>query len=292
MSAIILAGPTASGKTALAVALAMQHDAVVVNADSMQVYRDLQHLSARPEQSEMQGVPHFLFGHVDGAETYSVGRWLQDVMALRAEYPRRHMIFCGGTGMYLKALREGFTDTPEIPQTIKAEVLDDHQRMGHEVFVAHLLRQEPKSFAHIAQAPDVHRTLRAAEVLYATGKPLVYWHQEHHTEAMVPDAHLMALVPDRAALYQRIDARCQQMLPTALDEVAALCARKLPSTQPIMRCIGVSVLDRLIAGEIEHDAALEDFARETRRYAKRQLTWLRHQMRPDQVIADFGESYF
>ena len=287
---IILAGPTASGKTALAVALAQQHDAIVINADSIQVYRDLEHLSARPSLDEMQGVPHFLFGHIDGAEPYSVGRWLQEVAALRAQYPMRKMIFCGGTGMYLKALREGFTDTPEIPQTIRTQVLGDYQRMGHDAFVAYLCVREPKALAHFEQAPDYQRVLRAAEVVYATKKPLVYWHREHQTQAMYPDAHQIALLPERTELYGRIDRRCRQMLPDALDEVAALCARNLPQTQSIMRCIGVSILAQVLAGELDQETALQEFARDTRRYAKRQITWLKHQMHPDQIIMDFGDA--
>ena len=289
MRDIILAGPTASGKTALAVALAIKHDAVVVNADSMQVYRDLHYLSARPSLEEMQDVPHFLFGHVDGTEAYSVGRWLQEVAALRVEYPKRTMIFCGGTGLYLKALRAGFTDTPDIPKAIRAEVLSDYRRMTHDGFVAYLCRREPKSLAHIVQKPDYQRVLRAAEVVYATGKPLVYWHLEHHTKAIVPDAHLMALLPDRAELYARINARCRQILPKALDEVSALYLRNIPESQTIMGCIGLKTLMKFIAEDITYDVALEEFSRDTRRYAKRQMTWLRHQMQADQIIAGFGE---
>ncbi len=288
MQDIILAGPTASGKTALAVALAQQHDAVVVNADSMQVYGDLQHLSARPDPEEMQDVPHFLFGHIDGAESYSVGRWLQEVKILREDYPETKMIFCGGTGMYLKALVEGFTDVPDIPSTVRAEVTDAYQQMGHEAFVADLIKRESEAFAHIEQVPDYQRTIRAAEVIYATHKPLVYWHREHHIKPLLPDAYQIALQPERAKLYARIDARCSQMLPLALEEVEVLCRRNLPQTQPIMRCIGVATLAQVLDGTLLEESALELFSRDTRRYAKRQMTWLKHQMQPDCIETEFG----
>lgn len=285
---IILAGPTASGKTALAVALAQQYNTVVVNADSMQVYSDLQYLNARPDLQEMQGVPHFLFGHVDGTESYSVGRWLQEVAALREDYPKTRMVFCGGTGLYLKALVEGFTDTPMISAKIRAQVAGDYAQMAHEDFVADLIEREPEAFAHLEQVPDYQRTIRAAEVIYATDKPLIYWHREHHIRPLLPDAYQIALVPERAKLYERIDARCAQILPRALEEVSALCQRNLRQNQSIMRCIGVTTLTQFLSGDLSEAATLEFLSRDTRRYAKRQMTWLKHQMRPDCVESEFG----
>ncbi|NQY82104.1 MAG: tRNA (adenosine(37)-N6)-dimethylallyltransferase MiaA [Alphaproteobacteria bacterium] len=289
MDGLILAGPTASGKTALAVVLARLCDGVVINADSMQVYADLQRLSARPTTAEMQGVPHYLFGHVDGSGRYSVGRWLQDVRSILPEVAGKLPIFCGGTGMYIKALSTGFTDIPEIPTSVKAQVADEYQALGHGAFTSALVQRTPQALAHVVQAPDRQRLLRAAEVMYATGKPLSEWHQ-HMSAPILKQPHHLVLLPDRVALYARINRRCTAMMTTARAEVVALLARNLSTGLPIMRCLGVEVLGAVQQGRVQESVALRDFARKTQHYAKRQFTWLRHQIQADPVEDDFGDT--
>lgn len=284
---VILAGPTASGKTALAVRLAQALNGVVVNADSMQVYSDLQHLSARPTVEEMQGVPHLLFGHIAAEQHYSVGRWLQDVESVLDDLQGRWVIFCGGTGLYFRALQEGLINTPEIPHEVKEEVSRLYVEQGHEGFLRLCKERHADSFAHLGFF-DRQRVLRAAEVVFATGEPLSAW-QDRQSSPLLPDAHRVVLLPPREELYRRIDDRSESIFSLAESEAAKLFARALPQDLPIMGCLGLREMRALQEGVLSRSEACAKLAQSTRQYAKRQQTWLRHQMSREHEVAGFGE---
>jgi len=279
--AVLIAGPTASGKSALAVAVAERISGVVVNTDSMQVYRDLSVITARPNGAEMARVPHLLYGHVDAAEDYSAGRFLRDaaaaVEATRAQ--GRIPIFTGGSGVYFKALTAGLAAIPPIPPEIRAAVRARLQACGPAALHAELSRRDPVAAAGLRPA-DRTRIARALEVVEATGRSITDW---RHT-GMPPllDAGRTAkifLAPDRAVLYRRIDARFDAMLSAgALDEVRALAARRLDPLLPAVKAHGVPWLMRHLAGEISLAAAAAEAKKDTRHYAKRQFTWFRHQL--------------
>jgi tRNA dimethylallyltransferase len=281
--AVLIAGPTASGKSALAVRLARRLDGVVVNTDSMQVYRDLRVITARPSVDEEASAPHRLYGHVDAAENYSVGRWLADVQPVLAEIAAsgRMPIFVGGTGLYFKALTRGLAAVPPIPPEIRTAVRARAERIGTAALHAELAQRDPAAAARLTPADRV-RIARALEVLEATGRSLIEWHGTG-TPPLLDYASTAKLFldPDRAQLYQRIDARFAAMLAMgALDEVRALDARGLDPLLPAMKAHGVPGLRRWLRGEIPIEQAAEGGRRDTRHYAKRQLTWFRHQL-PD-----------
>jgi tRNA dimethylallyltransferase len=279
--AVLIAGPTASGKSALAVAVAERISGVVVNTDSMQVYRDLSVITARPSGAEMARVPHLLYGHVDAAEDYSAGRFLRDaaaaVEATRAQ--GRIPIFTGGSGLYFKALTAGLAAIPPIPPEIRAAVRARLQACGPAALHAELSRRDPVAAAGLRPA-DRTRIARALEVVEATGRSITDW--RHTGTPPLLDAGRTAkifLAPDRAVLYRRIDARFDAMLSAgALDEVRALATRRLDPLLPAMKAHGVPWLVRYLAGEISLAAAAAEAKKDTRHYAKRQFTWFRHQL--------------
>ena len=279
--AVLIAGPTASGKSALALAVAERVGGVVVNTDSMQVYRDLRIITARPSAAEMARVPHLLYGHVDAAENYSVGRFLRDAAAAldEARAQGRIPIFTGGSGLYFKALTAGLAAIPPVPPEIRAAVRARLEASGPAALHAELSRCDPVAAAGLRPA-DRTRIARALEVVQATGRSITDW---RHT-GMPPllDAARTAkifLAPDRAVLYRRIDARFDAMLSAgALDEVRALAARRLDPLLPAVKAHGVPWLVRYLAGEISLAAAAAEAKKDTRHYAKRQFTWFRHQL--------------
>jgi tRNA dimethylallyltransferase len=278
--AVLIAGPTASGKSALAFALAEQIGGTIVNADSMQVYRDLRVITARPTPQEEAAVPHRLYGHVDAAENYSVGRWLADagpaLEAVRAA--GRVPILVGGTGLYFKALTQGLSNVPPVPADIRAAVRARLEAEGPEALHDELVRQDPSSAA--LKPGDRTRIARALEVLEATGRPLSQWHREGLPPLLDGlKAVRVFLAPERPELRKRIDARFDAMLAAgALDEVRALAARKLDPLLPAMKAHGVPWLIRHLNGEISLAEAAEGAKADTRRYTKRQFTWVRHQL--------------
>jgi tRNA dimethylallyltransferase len=276
--AILIAGPTASGKSALALELAEQLGGVVVNADSMQVYRDLAVITARPTPEEEARAPHRLYGHVDAAETYSVGRYVADARAVLAERAGTP-IFVGGTGLYFKALTQGLTAVPKIPAEIRSAVREKLAADGAEALFAELMRRDPAC----RLAPrDRPRIARALEVILATGRPLADWHRDG-TAPLLDAARVQKvfLAPERAALYAGIDARFARMLAAgALDEVRSLMAQKLDPLMPAMKAHGVPWLIRHLEGAMSLEQAAEKAQQDTRHYAKRQFTWFRHQL-PD-----------
>jgi len=280
--AVLIAGPTASGKSALALRLAERLGGTIVNADSMQVYRDLRIITARPTPEEEARVPHRLYGHVDAAENYSVGRWCQDVATVIDECARegRVPILVGGTGLYFKALTSGLAAVPQVPPDIRAAVRGRLKSDGVRPLYEELLDRDPAA-AHRLMPNDRARISRALEVVLATGRSLADWHRE----GMPPlvDAARAAKVfvtCERGELVRRIEARFAAMLQAgALDEVRALDARKLDSTLPAMKAHGVPWLIRHLRGEISLEEAAAGSVMDTRRYAKRQLTWFRNQMK-------------
>jgi tRNA dimethylallyltransferase len=281
--AVLIAGPTASGKSALALELAQRLGGTVINADSMQVYRDLRVITARPSPAEEARVPHLLYGHVDAAENYSVGRWCVDAGAALAEVERagRLPIMVGGTGLYFKTLTRGLAAVPPIPAAIRATVRERLAAEGLAPLYTELGERDPATASRLMPG-DRSRVTRALEVVLATGRSLTDWHGEGMRPALDPDAAVKIFLDvERAELYRRIDARFDAMLAAgALDEVRALGARGLDATLPAMKAHGVPWLLRHLGGEIELAAAAEEGKRDTRRYTKRQATWFRHQL-PD-----------
>jgi tRNA dimethylallyltransferase len=281
--AILIAGPTASGKSALALALAERVGGAIVNADSMQVYRDLRILTARPAAQDEARAPHLLYGHVDAAENYSVGRWLADAAAALAEAGQagRRPIFVGGTGLYFKALTRGLSSIPPVPREVRERVRGEAEGVAAPDLHARLARGDPRTAAALRPS-DRQRIIRALEVLTATRRPLAEWQEQPGTPLIAQaDTVPVFLAVDRSELHRRIDARFDAMLRDgALDEVRALAARKLDPRLPAMKAHGVPWLLRHLAGEISLAQATAGGKADTRRYARRQETWFRHQL-PD-----------
>ncbi|MDR9772556.1 tRNA (adenosine(37)-N6)-dimethylallyltransferase MiaA [Rhizobium hidalgonense] len=281
VNAILITGPTASGKSALAVELAKRHDGVVVNADSMQVYGTLRVLTARPSKDEMQGVPHHLYGHVPAGAAYSTGAWLRDVSALLPTLRAAGQlpVFVGGTGLYFKALTGGLSDMPEIPEALREELRTRLLEERPEGLHAELAEADPAMAASLNRQ-DGQRIVRALEVVKATGRSIADF--QGRSGPVVIDgaeARKIVVLPDRAVLHQRINGRFEQMLQQgAEDEVRALLALDLPATAPVMKAIGVSQIAAMLNGGITRDEVLEKGAAATRQYAKRQMTWFRNQM--------------
>ena len=295
--AVLIAGATASGKSALALALAEQLNGSIVNADSMQVYRDLRVITARPAPEEEARAPHLLYGHVDAAENYSVGRWCVDARAALAAVERagRLPIVVGGTGLYFKALTQGLAAVPPIPADIRSAVRDRLKGEGIAPLYAELSDRDPATARRLGPG-DRARVTRALEVVLATGRSLSDWHREGMAPALDADGAVkIFLDADRAELYRRIDARFDAMLECgALDEVRALSRRGLDAALPAMKAHGVPWLIRSLKGEIDLATAAEEGKRDTRRYTKRQATWFRHQLpdwtwvAPDMALEEIG----
>ena len=281
-TAILIAGPTASGKSALALALAEKIGGTIVNADSMQVYRDLRVITARPTPAEEARAPHRLYGHVDAGENYSVGRWCRDVGTVLAEIERqgRVAILVGGTGLYFKALTSGLAAVPPIPAEIRGHVRARMASEGAAALHGELAGLDPAT-AQRLMVNDRSRIARALEVVLATGRSLTDWHREG-LPALVDSARAakIFLTCERKQLVARIEARFAAMLEAgALDEVRALERRQLDPLLPAMKAHGVPWLIRHLHGEISLDEAAAGAIMDTRRYAKRQLTWFRNQMK-------------
>jgi tRNA dimethylallyltransferase len=281
IQAVLLAGPTTSGKSALALVLAEELGGTIINADSMQVYRDLRIITARPSLDDEARVPHRLYGHVDAAENYSVGRWCVDAQAEIADTRRagRLPILVGGTGLYFKALTQGLAAVPPIPANIRAAVRDRLAAEGVAPLHAELTQRDPAAAARLMPG-DRSRISRALEVVLATGRPLADWHREGMPPSIEASrAVKLFLDVARAELYRRIDARFDAMLAGgALDEVQALAQRKLDPSLPAMKAHGVPWLIRHLDGDISLSEAAEGGKRDTRRYTKRQATWFRNQL--------------
>jgi tRNA dimethylallyltransferase len=290
--AVLIAGPTASGKSALALAVAESLGGVIVNADSMQVYRDLRVITARPTADDEARAPHKLYGFVDAAESYSVGRWCRDVEEVLREIGKqgRVPVVIGGTGLYFKALTSGLAAVPPIPVDVRASVRERLQREGAPTLHAELMHLDPATAQRVT-ANDRSRISRALEVVLATGRALSDWHREGLPPLIDPARAVKVFVTcERKELVRRIEARFDAMMKsTALNEVRQLAARKLDPTLPAMKAHGVPWLIRHLNGEISQEDAVAGAVMDTRRYAKRQLTWFRNQMK-DWIWADPGEA--
>jgi tRNA dimethylallyltransferase len=285
----LIAGPTASGKSALAMALAERHDGVVINADSAQVYANLRILSARPSEQDEARVPHRLFGYIDGAESCSAARWAADarVAIAAVQAAGKLPILVGGTGLYIRTLLDGIAPIPEIDAAIREKVRALPVAEAH----AQLQVADPQAAARLAPA-DTTRVARALEVVRSTGRTLADW--QAHLEGGIGgevDLRPAILLPDRDWLLARCDRRAAQMLDHgAVAEVEALLAR--PDITPnlsVRRAIGVAEIADWLGGRKTRAQALDNFRLATRQYAKRQFTWFRNQSPKSWTV--LNESY-
>jgi tRNA dimethylallyltransferase len=285
---ILISGPTTSGKSALAMALAERIGGSIVNADSMQVYRDLRVITARPSAQDEARIPHRLYGHVDASENYSVGRWCRDAGEAMAEIAEagRVPILVGGTGLYFKALTTGLAAVPPVPAEIRSQVRGRLASEGVPPLYAELMQRDPET-AYRLMPNDRSRICRALEVMLATGRSLSDWHREG-LPPLLDSARVakVFIAVERRELVARIETRFAAMLDAgALAEVKALAARNLDPLLPAMKAHGVPWLIQHLNGAISLDEAAAGAIMDTRRYAKRQVTWFRNQMKEWPAVA-------
>ena len=276
---VVVAGPSASGKSALALALAEGFDGTVINADSMQVYRDLRLLTARPTPAEEARAPHRLYGVLDAAEACSAGRWRAMALAevAAAQKRGRLAILVGGTGLYLRAILEGLAPIPPVAESVRQEARALHARLGGAAFKEALAVLDAETAAAL-EPSDSQRLIRAYEVARATGRGLADWRRAPTPPPAFRPAAVV-LLPPRPALYAHCDARFLRMVEEgAVAEVAALLARELDPRLPAMKAVGVGQLAAFVAGRCSLPEAIAAAQQETRRYVKRQYTWFRHQL--------------
>ncbi|ODT26835.1 MAG: tRNA (adenosine(37)-N6)-dimethylallyltransferase MiaA [Kaistia sp. SCN 65-12] len=276
--AVLIAGPTASGKSALALDVARQQGGVIVNTDALQVYDVLQLLTARPSEIEMAGVPHRLYGAVHPSVRFSTGEWARAAAAV-IEAEDRPLIFVGGTGLYFDVLTTGFADVPEVPAEALAAAAAEIEGLDREARGRLIAARDPVIAGRL-KAPDPQRVIRALAVLNATGRSLASY-QDEGQRGLLDGYGLerMVLNPDRELLRQRIARRFETMFASgAVEEVQALLALELDPSLPAMKAIGVPEIAAMLAGEIEEDIAIERAVIATRQYAKRQRTWFRNRM--------------
>jgi tRNA dimethylallyltransferase len=286
---IVIGGPTASGKSGLALAVAERLDGVVINGDAIQVYRDLRVLTARPSEADERRAPHRLYGMLDAAETCSAGRWQELALAeiAAAKEAGKRAVVVGGTGLYLRALTEGIAPIPDIPAGIRAAARTRYAEIGKEEFYAELAARDPVMAARL-QPADGQRLMRAWEVIEATGRSLAQW-QDEPMEVPKLDFTMIVLTPPREDIYAACDVRLDAMVAGgALDEVGTLTKRaeseKLDPGLPVLKALGYAELASHLAGRTTLEAAVAAAQQQTRRYAKRQMTWFRHQL-PDRESA-------
>ncbi len=280
--AVLIAGPTASGKSALAAALARHLGGVVVNTDSMQVYEGLRILTARPSVEEEATVPHRLYGHVDPALGYSVAEWLGDVRKVIQELHVLNQIpiFVGGTGLYFESLLNGLSPVPEVPEEIRLRWRNLAVTEGAARLAEELARRDPM-MADRLRPTDTQRMTRALEVVDATGRSLAEWQAMENSPSLVSteEAVRVVLEPERSVLHRRIEERFRAMVTAgAIDEADAFVRRGLDESLPAMRAIGVSPMAAVARGENSLEVGIERGIVETRQYAKRQSTWFRGRM--------------
>lgn len=277
----LIAGPTASGKSALALKMARETGAVIINADSQQLYADLRILTARPSPEDEAQAEHRLYGVADAAEAWSVGKWSRAALAILAELraENRLAILVGGTGLYFTALTRGLADIPPVASAVRDQVEADFLVQGEALFRTRLAEIDPAA-AQAIEAGDRQRLVRAMSVHAATGRPLTAWKSQ--TQPLLAPESWTGLViePDRQVLYADCDRRADLMVENdALDEVRRLVARDLSPALPAMKAVGVRELAAYVSGALDREAAVAALKQATRNYAKRQLTWFRNQCR-------------
>ncbi|MGB1869497.1 MAG: tRNA (adenosine(37)-N6)-dimethylallyltransferase MiaA [Candidatus Puniceispirillaceae bacterium] len=275
---IMIAGPTASGKSQLAIDLARRFGGAVINADSMQLYADLTVLTARPQPQEMQDIPHHLFGICDAAHRASVAEWLGLAATAIANVRAAGQlpIIVGGTGMYLQAGLRGIAPVPDVPADLHQHCIDLYRELGGAKFRDALAGYDADIAARLVDG-DSQRLVRAMGVAMATDRPLSWWQQQPHKGALLGSVVTIAMMPPRPTLYDRINQRFDHMLMHgAVDEVARLMARQLDPGLPLMKALGVTPITAFLQGEITKDDAAFIAKRDSRRYAKRQMTWIRN----------------
>ncbi|WP_320196379.1 tRNA (adenosine(37)-N6)-dimethylallyltransferase MiaA [Agrobacterium rosae] len=282
--AILITGPTASGKSALALRLAQEKNGVVINADSMQVYDTLRVLTARPSSEEMEDVPHHLYGHVAASKLYSTGEWLREITTLleKLRGEGRFPVIVGGTGLYFKALTGGLSDMPSIPAQIRESYRTRLLEGGPAGLHEELSNRDPQ-IASSLRPTDGQRIVRALEVLEATGKSIRTFQEASGPMIIDPErAQKIVVLPERAVLHDRINRRFAGMMQSgAVEEVQALLALDLSPDATVMKAIGVSQIAEMLAGRMTEAEVIEKAAAATRQYAKRQMTWFRNQMGED-----------
>lgn len=277
---LLIAGPTASGKTGLSIRAAQENDAIIINADSMQVYRDLQVITARPSPDEASQAPHYMFGHVDGAIAYSVAQWLVEVRKCLDENAlnSRKLIFVGGTGLYFNALLEGLSPVPSIDEKIREKWRGAGQFISAPELHKELVRLDPE-MARLLRDSDRQRVTRALEVFESTGRSLLEWQKEKGEPFFASEVSFkkVLIMPERAWLHERINLRFDLMMEEgALEEVKSLLERNLNAKLPVMKAIGVPHLASYLIGEASLEEAIEKAKAASRQYAKRQSTWFRN----------------
>lgn len=275
----LIAGPTASGKSALALTLAERTGGRIVNADAIQLYADLEILTARPGAEDLARAPHALYGVADGADAWSVGRWLRAATTLLEDAcaAQGPLIFVGGTGLYFRALTQGLAEAPAADPELRDALLADYDRLGEGTMRERLAALDPAAAARIAPN-DRQRLVRALGVALSTGRSLSDWQAD--TVAILPRDRWRGVVvaPDRAALNARIDERVEAMARDgAMEEVARLVDRALPADLPVMKAVGFREFAAHATGACSLDQSIRDTQTATRQYAKRQMTWFRNQ---------------
>lgn len=275
---IMIAGPTASGKSQLAIDLARRFNGAVINADSMQLYADLEVVTARPQPQDMQDIPHHLFGICDAAHRASVAEWLGLAATAIANVRSAGQlpIIVGGTGMYLQAGLRGIAPVPDVPADLHQHCIDLYRQLGGAKFRDMLAGYDADIAARLVDG-DSQRLIRAMGVAMATDRPLSWWQQQPHKGAFLGSVITIAMMPPRPTLYDRINQRFDHMLAHgAVDEVARLMARQLDPGLPLMKALGVAPIAAFLAGDMTKDDAAFIAKRDSRRYAKRQMTWIRN----------------
>ena len=278
-SVTLIAGPTASGKSALALKLARETGALIINADSQQLYADLRVLTARPSPEDEAQADHRLYGVADAADAWSVGKWSRAALNLLdiARADGRPAILVGGTGLYFTALTRGLAEIPPVPQSVRDAVEADYMAQGEAAFRARLAEIDAEAARSIEQG-DRQRLVRAMSVHSASGRALSDWKADTRPLLSPGSWRGRVIEPDRADLYANCDRRVDLMMENgALDEVRALTARNLSPALPAMKAVGVRELAAYLAGEVGRDEAIDALKQATRNYAKRQLTWFRNQ---------------
>ena len=292
-SAFLIAGPTASGKSALALAIAEAFNGAIINADSMQVYDTLQVLTARPDAADLVRVPHYLYGHVSPQSDYSVGHWVMDATAAMAQVRANGQVpvFTGGTGLYFRALLHVLADIPDIPARLREGLRQRLEDDGVHALHAELHARDPKLATRL-HPNDPQRILRGLEVVEATGRALSDWQADKQAPLLSEPATCLMLAPARDWLYARCDARFQTMLADGAvqAEIAALSALNLPPQAMVLKALGLAELQAVADDGMDVEAAIAQAQMHTRRYAQRQMTWFRNQIeKPDVILAQYSE---